>query len=229
LKSLLDVADHLEKGVAGVLSGTDPALGFAPWKTSEQSADVIASLIEVVDRKGVTEVTLLGFEFELLFWREGKKVYSLRTFVYTRQGKIEFFSIEGSSDARYARASSLTAYHGVAATPFKVAAEDLLRLLDGESCMNLPLVNREELMRITPGATNPEDVSRRLKSLREDRERACEELNLLFADDVQLRIDDFAVEASASGKPVGIVKGEMQLLPRGGIGVTLKSFLDFPR
>lgn len=207
LASLGGVARTLNDGMSAFLGGKDPASAFPGWEATAKDAD---KLREEIKGAGGTTAMHVFMEFELIFEKDKKDVYYLRTGVHSSDSAAVFVQFDGREpEGGKVEVSSqpFEAYTG-AGTPFREAAEALVKALQGPECTKLPVATPQDISRIAPDGPLYDDLAKGLDKAKANVDVVCKKMAALGSDKVRLRIDDqtFVVK-NASGAAVGVVRG----------------------
>lgn len=223
LASLGGVARTLNDGVSAFLGGKDPAGAFPGWEATAKDAGKLREEIKAAG--GATAVHVM-MEFELIFEKDKKDVYYLRTGVTSFDSASVFVQFEGREpEGGKVEVSSqpIEAYTGGGA-PFKEAADALVKALRGPECAKLPVATAQDVTKIAPDGPLHDDLAKGLEKARANVDVVCKAMAALGSDKVRLRIDDqtFVVK-NASGAVIGAIRGDFKAEP-GKITYTMSRF-----
>ncbi|MGE0710921.1 MAG: hypothetical protein AB7N76_15995 [Planctomycetota bacterium] len=214
LAPLVKVGEQLDKGFSAFLAGKEVKEAFAPWKPGKRAVEETrAQLAEA----GVKRIVPAGFELELVFLKEGKPLYYLRTFVSTLDGKPAFLAIGGRKleDGKlYVKAQPLAAFKG-AAEPFALAAKALEAALLSGDASKLPVADAEALSkRLALSERDRRGVTKETARARENLGRLPGEVKALGHDELQVRVDDQTsfVYGEGEGEPLGMLRSGFELV-----------------
>lgn len=212
LDKLAEVGEHLDKGAAEFLKGSDPAAAFRPWVTPpDMDAGRAGALRDELKAAGVTSLANLGFEFELYFMSGGRPVYYLRTFVHTGEDGVSFLNFDGRSETSGPSGIRLENLSGQA-QPLREAAQALLEKIKSPDCTKLPFTTSETLSKLITVQRARGELMPRLEESKAGLAGTCSSLAALKYDEVRVHVDDQAFLASGpDGSTKGALMGEFEL------------------
>lgn len=198
---VVTVITKVDEGMAALLKGTAPADAFKPWPVvrTERAAELVAN----VGKAGGTSLVSLGLEMDLVFLKEGKGVYRIRTVIYGDAKAFLTFrggASESSSGETFEQFSDHNA-------PFKATAGAILEALKAKDETRLKTADAEALAKLLPAQA--EEIRKDLAQTARGIRTVIEEFAAVQYDEIRIRLDDhmFLVK-DKSGAVVGMAKCE---------------------
>ncbi|HEU4339176.1 MAG TPA: hypothetical protein VFS19_03835 [Planctomycetota bacterium] len=204
-----ELAKKLDAGSAEFLKGTAPAEAWQPWPMAKghSETDVRKGLADA----GVKKLSSLGFEFELHFYKDGKPVAALRSFVYVEGAETSFLTFDFKPEAGGLESKALAMEKFSEFHPGLGAA--VKSLLEEIKAKKEKAVRFAEIEKVAKRCVFDGLVESAKKQIAEDQaavKEACEKLSKLDYSEIRLRMDDCPMLAlAAEDKPVAVLNLEI--------------------
>ena len=176
----------------------------------------------------VRSLTLVGFEYELLFHHAGRATYYLRTFVHPGRKRVVLMSLSGRIPAggkTYVKGASPSRFIGGFLYGFHLAAKWLLNSTRTADCRNMAVIDARAASRLgIKGRLASRFLRDRSRALKR-RAKVCRELAAVRNHKMTIRIDDVAYLAKdRRGRIVGLVKADLRWRGRRKLELNLNGF-----
>jgi len=217
-KPITKLVSKIDAGMNAMLKGAAPAEAFKPWPVA--NADRAPKIVEEIAQAGGSSLSTLGVEFDLVFLKEGKGVYRVRTVIYASENEASFISFRGSkTESTSGLALDTFADHNA---PFRETADALVAALKAKDASKLPVADAETLVKLMPNQAD--DIRKEVSKTAETLKATVEEFGSVSWDEVRIRLDDHIfVVRDKEGAPKGMFKCEWEHKD-GKLHLELKSF-----
>ncbi len=217
IHDLAPIATHAQEGASAVLEGTAPAEAFEPWTAGETKG------LDGAKSAGAAGAVFFGMEFEILFKKEGKDVYMLRTFVHASGEEVAFLGIEG----RAMDAPASVTFHaldslGGDAAGLAGSARALVAALRAGG--EVPIADGKALASNPAFAPMAEALEKGVEKTKAEYPEVQKTVAGLAYDEIQVRVDDLTLfGVDEGGKGVGMLGGSIDV-SGGGIEVEFAKY-----
>jgi len=212
LAPLKSLSATLQRAMGNGVKGT--------WSTygGKLRATVRSKVRKKMIRAGAISVRLVGFEFELYFYKGATATYHLRTMVYPDPRGPAFMSLRGGAltgRKTYATSHPPSAYKGPA-RHFAKAARALVRAVAQGRCLQLPIASASVPKRLGVPSGMAKKFLWDIRRARRALPKVCKELAHVARHRFTVRIDDIAFFVrDGSRRHIGLLRADLRL--RGGV------------
>jgi hypothetical protein len=222
LRPLAKIAEHLDKGIAAFLKGTEPAKAFKPWTHDYANEDRMGALREAVGKHGVTSAAAAGFEINIQFMKKGEFAYGLRVLAWRSGSDFRLGGLEQRLSP--ARGVALAACKSQT-VPVALAADGLIKLLKSAKPEDLPFADPEKTAPLLPEFARTEFAD----TIARSKARAVALLTQvaeLEYDEVRIQMDDYSliVRGEDGSLKQGFIRGKLSITPEGKFSHRLSRF-----